>query len=483
MTNTLPTNFELLAAEYRNIRRQHWDAVVLRSLKHKGLGGYYHRRLKEVFRFYIPPGSRILEIGSGTGDLLAGLSPAFGVGIDFSYQAIKHSKKSHPECHFVAADGHSLPLSGSFDFIILSDLLNDVFDVQTLLGEVRRLSTPATRILINSYSRVWQLPLWLAGKLGAAKSNLPQNWLTPEDIRNLLNLSGMEIIRHWLEVILPVNIPLLDAFFNKFLAKFWPFVQLGLTNFYLARPTPDHSPNKQYSVSVVIPARNEAGNIPEIFKRIKPFGKSIELIFVEGHSTDSTHAKILNEMKKHPRVRSQVFRQSGTGKADAVRVGFDLSQGEILMILDADLTVPPEYLQRFYQALTRKEGEFINGVRLVYPLPRESMQSLNFLGNKFFSLAFTWLLGQPVKDTLCGTKVLFRSDYERIAANRSYFGDFDPFGDFDLLFGAAKLGLKIVDIPIRYQERIYGSTNVSRYRHGALLFRMMLYAARRLKFI
>lgn len=483
MTKNQQTSFKLLADDYQITHRRHWDKVAVRSQEHKGLGGYYHRRLKEVFRFYVPPGSRVLEIGSGTGDLLAGLAPAFGVGIDFSYQMVNRSKSDHPECHFIAADGHCLPLAGSFDFIILSDLLNDVFDVQSLLDEVRRLCNPTTRILINSYSRVWQFPLWLAEKLGAAKSNLPQNWLTPEDIRNSLNLSKMEIIRNWLEIILPLTIPVLDTFFNNFLAKFWPFTILGLTNLYLARPTPDHLPDKPYTVSVVIPARNEAGNIPELFNRINRVGKSIELIFVEGHSTDRTYAKILSEMKKHPQIRSQILQQTGTGKADAMRLGFEHARGEILMILDADLTVPPEYLDRFYQALIRREGEFINGVRLVYPLPRESMQFLNFLGNKFFSLTFTWLLGQPVKDTLCGTKVLFRHDYERIAANRNYFGDFDPFGDFDLLFGAAKLGLKIVDIPIRYQERTYGNTNISRFRHGALLLKMVGFAARRLKFI
>jgi 2-polyprenyl-3-methyl-5-hydroxy-6-metoxy-1,4-benzoquinol methylase len=475
--------FPLLADEYRTTRRAHWDAVALHAQAHKGLGGYYHRRLKDVFKFFIPPGMRILEIGSGRGDLLAGLAPSFGVGIDFSNAAVKEAHAAHPECRFVLADGHSLPLKGSFDVILLSDLLNDVFDVQVLLKEVRRLSNPATRILINNYSRIWQFPLWLAEKTGAAKPNLPQNWLTPEDTNNLLKLAGMEMIRHWLEVILPVNIPILTPFCNKFLARLWPFNTLGLTNCYLARSMPDKLNARPQSVSILIPARNEAGNIPEVFKRLKPFGKAAELIFVEGHSTDNTWQVIQREVKKHPEFKCKVLRQPGIGKADAVRTGFDQAGNDILMILDADLTVPPEVLDRFYQAINSREGEFINGVRLVYPLPRESMQAFNFIGNKFFSLAFTWLLGQPVKDTLCGTKVLFRSDYERIAANRKYFGDFDPFGDFDLLFGAARLGLKIVDIPIRYQERTYGSTNISRYRHGALLLRMMLIAARRLKFI
>jgi SAM-dependent methyltransferase len=477
------TSLPQLADDYRAARQAHWNAVAVKARAHKGLGGYYHRRLHEVFSFHTPAGSRILEIGSGSGDLLACLQPAFGVGIEFSSDAIKQASIDHPEIRFLLADGHYLPLAGSFDVIILSDLLNDVFDVQLILAEVRRLCHPDTRILINSYSRVWQLPLWLAEKTGAAKANLPQNWLTPEDIRNLAWLSDLEVVQHWMEVLLPVNIPLLSPFFNKFLARLWPFNTLGLTNCFLIRPLPTPAVSRNHSVSILIPARNEAGNIPEVFRRLKPFGKSLELIFVEGHSTDDTWKVIQREVKKHPAIACLTLQQPGTGKADAVRSGFDLANGEILMILDADLTVPPEYLERFYQALAGRKGEFINGVRLVYPLPRESMQIFNFLGNKFFSLAFSWLLGQPVKDTLCGTKVLFREDYRRIAANREIFGDFDPFGDFDLLFGAARLGLKIVDIPIRYQERSYGATNISRYRHGALLFRMILFAARRLKFI
>ena len=178
-----------------------------------------------------------------------------------------------------------------------------------------------------------------------------------------------------------------------------------------------------------------------------------------------------------------LLRQTGIGKADAVRLGFQHASGDILMILDADLTVPPENLPRFFEALVSGKGEFINGVRLVYPMEEQAMRSLNLLGNKFFSTAFSWLLGQSIKDTLCGTKVLWKKDYEIIAANRSYFGDFDPFGDFDLIFGAAKQNLKIVDLPIRYRERTYGSTNISRWKHGMLLMRMVAFAARRIKFV
>jgi glycosyltransferase involved in cell wall biosynthesis len=235
-------------------------------------------------------------------------------------------------------------------------------------------------------------------------------------------------------------------------------------------------------VSIVVPARNEAGNIKEIFARTPDLGRSTELVFVEGHSTDGTWSAIEHEMAAHPRRRSQLHRQTGVGKGDAVRLGFSKASGGILMILDADLTVPPEDLPRFYDALRTGQAEFVNGVRLVYPVETQAMRFMNLVGNKFFSLAFSWLLGQPVKDTLCGTKALSKTDYELIAANRAHFGDFDPFGDFDLLFGAAKLGLKIVDLPIRYRARRYGATNISRWRHGLLLLRMTLVAARRIKF-
>jgi glycosyltransferase involved in cell wall biosynthesis len=212
-------------------------------------------------------------------------------------------------------------------------------------------------------------------------------------------------------------------------------------------------------------------------------GRRTEIVFVEGHSNDGTYETIQREMAARPDWQCKVLRQAGKGKGDAVRLGFRQASGDILMILDADLTVSPEDLPRFYEALCSEKGEFINGVRLVYPLEKEAMRFFNFLGNKFFSLAFSWLLGQPIKDTLCGTKVLWKKHYDLIAQNRSYFGDFDPFGDFDLLFGAAKLNLKIVEVPIRYQERTYGETNIRRWSHGWLLLKMVVFALRRIKFV
>ena len=212
-------------------------------------------------------------------------------------------------------------------------------------------------------------------------------------------------------------------------------------------------------------------------------GSHTEIIFVEGNSTDETLVEITRIKEKYPHKDIKIMQQDGKGKGDAVRKGFDAATGDILMILDADLTVRPEDLPKFYEALVRGDGEFINGSRLVYPMEDESMRLLNIFGNKFFGLMFTWLLEERLKDTLCGTKVLWKEDYKKIKAGRKFFGDFDPFGDFDLLFGASKLNFKIVDLPIHYQARIYGETNISRFSHGWLLLKMCFFAMKKIKFI
>jgi SAM-dependent methyltransferase len=439
--------------------------------------------LKEVYRFWVAPHQRILEVGCGKGDLLAALRPSRGVGVDFSPEMLRLAKESHPELEFVEADGHDLGLlEGPFDIIILSDLIDDLWDVQKVFEQLFHLCHPRTRLIINSYSRLWEPLLFLAAKLGVAKPKLTQNWLTVDDAAGLLNLAGFEVIRSWQEVLWPLRTVLVDRLCNKILVKIWPFKLFALTNFILARPCPV-KPRDNPLVSVIVAARNEAGNIARIFACTPEMGSGTELVFVEGHSRDDTYSVIEKEIASHPEKKSQLHRQQGVGKGDAVRLGFARAKGDILMILDADLTVPPEDLPRFFEALHSGRGEFINGVRLVYPMEDKAMRFFNFLGNKFFSLAFSWLLGQPVKDTLCGTKVLRKRDYELIAANRSYFGDFDPFGDYDLIFGAAKLGLKIADLPVRYRARTYGETNIKRWSHGWLLLRMVSFAAKRIKFI
>jgi len=470
--------------EFRRNRQVHWDAVARRLDQWRGFGGYYHRRIAEVFQEIIPAGLRVLEIGCGEGDLLASLQPSLGVGADISVGMLRRSKQQHPHLHFIQSDGHSLGLGEKFDVIVLSDLLNEIWDVQGLCEQIQNVSGPATRIIINSYSQLWQLPLAAAAALKLAKPQPPQNWLTVEDITNMLQLAGFEVVRSWPEILFPIYLPLITPFANRMLVRL-PFLKyFALCNVIVARTEPQGVAlkSKMPRVSVVVPARNEAGNIAEIFARTPEMGSGTELVFVEGHSSDNTYAAIESAIRSHPERLCQLMKQPGVGKGDAVRCGFDHASGDIFMILDADLTVPPEELPRFYEAITSGRGEFINGVRLVYPMEEKAMRFANLVGNKFFSLAFTWLLGQPIKDTLCGTKVLARADYARIAANRAHFGDFDPFGDFDLLFGAARQNLKFAEIPIRYRQRTYGDTNIQRWQHGWLLLKMVFFAAWKIKF-
>ena len=469
---------------YRQKRIAYWRTEAQGRDQTRGFRGAYHRRIRRIYRHLVPPESQVLELGCGQGDLLGSLRSQVAVGVDFCPEMIHQAQKRHPQLRLIEADVHNLDLDETFDYIILSDLVNDLWDVQAVLGQVRQLAGPHTRILMNFHSRLWQWPLTISRKLGLANPLLSQNWLTVEDVTNLLQLEGFELIRRQSEILWPVSTPLIDWLCNRFLVKFWPFRMASFTNILIARPQPQsHVVKTEPTVSIIVPARNEAGNIAKIIHRTPQMGSGTELVFVEGHSTDNTYNEIEQQITSCPQQDIKLFQQTGTGKGDAVRLGFSKAKGDILMILDADMTVPPEMLPRFFDALRSGHGEFVNGVRLVYPMEDQAMRYLNLAGNKLFSLAFTWLIGQPIKDTLCGTKVMWRQGYRRIAANRSYFGEFDPFGDFDLLFGAARLSMKIVDLPVRYRERSYGQTNIRRWRHGLLLMRMTAIAARQLKFI
>jgi glycosyltransferase involved in cell wall biosynthesis len=318
--------------------------------------------------------------------------------------------------------------------------------------------------------------------MGLATPTLPQNWLTRNDVLNLMYLEGIDSVSMREEILLPLKIPVLQKVCNRYLVRIWPFNILALSYFIVGRvPQTEVTPDS--TVSVVVAARNEEGNIREIFDTVPEIGGGTEFIFVEGNSKDNTFEVIQKEISTRKSTKVKMFKQEGKGKGDAVRKGFANATGDVLMILDADLTVPPEDLQKFFRVLTEGKAEYANGVRLVYPMDDEAMRFFNFLGNKFFSLAFSWLLGRPIKDTLCGTKVMTRRNYEAIAANRNYFGEFDPFGDFDLIFGAAKLNLQFVDLPVRYRSRTYGDTNISRWRHGILLLKMAAFAMHKIKFV
>ena len=441
----------------------------------------YHQLLKRYYAFLVPPGQRVLEVGCGLGDLLAAVNPSRGVGVDFSPAVLDLARKRHPKLEFADAEAQEFFTDENFDYILLSDLVNDLPDVQALLTRLQELSHGGTRLVVNFFNNLWRPVLAVAEKIGAKAPTLPQNWLSSNDMKNLLHLAEWEVIKEETRILWPLGTPLLAPLANRWLA---PLLRpLCLTVFLVARPRPRHPHDRQYRCTVVVPARNEAGNVEAAVQRTPEMGLGTELIFIEGGSTDNTWEEIQRVKAKYPRRDIKTLKQQSKGKGGAVREAFAVAAGDLLFILDADLTMPPEQLPKFYEVARSGTADFVNGVRLVYPMEQEAMRFFNMVANRFFGNAFTWLLGQPIKDTLCGTKVLFRKDYEAIARHRSYFGDFDPFGDFDLLFGAAKLNLRIIDLPIRYQARTYGETNIQRWRHGWLLLRMTAFAATRLKFI
>lgn len=473
----MPPPISALAREHLDRVRAFYDAAPTEPL---GGAGAYRSLLAHYYNLLIPADASVLEIGCGSGALLAQIRARRKVGVDLSPAQIAAARARIPEGTFVAEAGELLELGETFDVIVVSDTLNLAADVQRLLERLHTVSHADTRLLVNFQNTLWRPLLSLARGLGL-KSPQPQNsWLASSDVLNLLQLAGWSAIHRHGRILVPFAALGLGSLVNRWLAPLLSW--FCLTVFIVARRERTPAP-RPLSVSVVIPARNEAGNIAAAVARTAELGAGTEIIFVEGHSRDDTWAEIQRVAAAHPERKIKILQQTGKGKGDAVRAGFAVATGDVLMILDADLTMPPEELPKFYDVIASGRAEFANGVRLVYPMDEKAMQFLNLCANKAFGLIFTWLLGQPVKDTLCGTKVLTRAHYERVAANRAYFGDFDPFGDFDLLFGAAKLNLKIADVPIRYRERTYGTTNIQRWKHGWLLLRMVLFAARKLKFV
>ncbi|MSR15175.1 MAG: glycosyltransferase [Gammaproteobacteria bacterium] len=445
---------------------------------------FFHSQDEEYLRFLVPEGQRVLELGCETGRMLAALKPAYGVGVDWSAPMIDIARQRHPAQEFICGDIEDpdviSALNGPFDAIILTHSIGLLMDCQALFEKLHPLCTPATRIVVAYYSKLWEPVLFLAERLGLKMPSAQQNWLSTDDIANLLALSEFDVIKREWRQLLPRRFFGLGELVNRYIAP-WPVIRRAcLRNYVVARPLglPERA---NWPATVVVPCRNERGNIAAAVARIPNFCDELEILFIEGHSEDGTLEEIHRVIGANPERNIKVLVQDGKGKGDAVRKGFAHAQGQVLMILDADLTTPPEWLPKFYRALTSGQGEFINGTRLVYPMDVDAMRMLNYFANRIFSWLFTWLLNQRFTDTLCGTKVLTRDHYQQIAANRAYFGEFDPFGDFDLIFGAAKLNLKVVEIPVSYASRAYGETQISRFRHGWLLLKMVVFAFRKMK--
>lgn len=470
----------LRKAEFRE-----YTEAGLHEAERNGFNAAYRETDLEFTQFLIPPGKRVLELGCGRGDLLARLKPSYGVGVDFVAKAIARARELHPGLTFVEGDAEDpatfAGIEGPFDYIVIADTIGMFEDIDGTLRLVHRLCSPSTRIVIAYYSHLWE-PIIKLGELASLRRKQPPvNFIATADFLNLIDLADFELIRHEQRQLIPFRWFGIGTFFNRYVAPLPGIRQLCLRTYIVARPVRQF-PDRKLSASIVIPCRNERGNIESAIRRMPKFGAAQEILFVEGNSSDGT-------FEECERVRDaykddwdiKVMKQDGRGKGDAVRKGFAAASHDVLMILDADLTMPPEALPKYQAVIETGKAEFVNGTRLVYPMENEAMRPLNFIANRCFAYLFSYLVNTRLTDTLCGTKVLLRKDYEVLARERSYFGNFDPFGDFDLIFGAAKQNLKIIETPIHYKARTFGETQISRFRDGWLLLKMVWFAYRKLK--
>lgn len=497
--------------EFKARVRTHYDRLAADRDRWYRRNRRYHDYIEHALQRLVPPDRSVLELGCATGNLLKALQPARGVGIDLSNAMVDLARRKYPEMRFEVADAEAidpaaLPTSGAayggeaFDVIVASDLIGELLDVTAMLERLHALSSAETRVILTFHNPALEGVLRAAQRLGLTMSPARQNWISPPDIVGLLELSDFTLERVHTGLVLPALLPALDRVADLIPASTPLIGYLNAVNIVVARP---HRPRPlvvPLSCSVIVPCRNEVGNIEAAVDRMPSMGSHTEIVFVDGASTDGTRERIQQMQRRFagvkdirlidqvpgPRVVAPTLVAPDApvamlrlGKGDAVRKGFDAARGDVLMILDADLTVPPEDLPPFFKAIAGGKAEFVNGNRLLYPMEERAMKFVNYLGNKLFSSLFTWMLGQRIRDTLCGTKALRKESYARIASGRAYFGDFDPFGDFDLLFGAARLGLRIVDIPVRYRRRRTGVTKVRVVRHGLLLVAMSLVAFRK----
>jgi SAM-dependent methyltransferase len=466
--------------------RDYYARAGVEQPRHRGARDYLLHDLRDALLRLVPEHASVLEVGCGEGELLAALPNAVRTGVDMLPEVIERARRRFPGITFQVAEAPALEGLPRFDAIICDRLGHSVLDARQLLVSLRDRLTPEGRIFLTTFNYFWEVPSRLAERLGWKLPAPTSNWFSESDFRNLFQITELEEVKHDDRLLLPVDLPLASTAFNRYLAKLPGLQVLSLYRIYVLRrrdrPAAVARPNA--TVSVVVPARNEAGNIAAAVARTPRMGPWTELIFVEGHSSDDTWARIQEVMAQyHGPLKLSAYQQTGKGKGDAVRLGFSKARGDLLMILDADLTVPPEELPVFYESAVHGHADFLQGTRLVYPMEQGAMRFFNKLGNIAFSRLFSHLLQQPIKDTLCGTKVIWRHDYERLAAGRAYFGDFDPFGDFDLIFGASKLNLKLGEIPVRYRDRTYGQTNIDRWKHGWLLLKMSALAARKLRYV
>ena len=479
VAGTKATGLEVLE-QLRQQRVLQQDAVAEHRELWINSNRYYYDYLKRLLRFIVEPKRRVLEIRCQTGHLLASVEPARGVGVEISQVMVERACRSHPQLHFVQADPEEIDLGEKFDYILFSHIY-DTIDILRAFVQIRQHCTAQTRLLIINYNHLWQPLLELATKLGLRSCFVEPNWVSEYDVRDFLNLAGFRAVRTHRLILFPKWIPLISNLLNNFVAKLPGLRRLCMMQVIVARPEPEPNAEEDVSVSVVIPCRNEHGNVQPAVERLPEMGRHTEIIFCNDKSTDGTPDEILRIQALYPNRDIRLVEGPGLGKAENIWTGFRAARGDVLMILDGDLSVMPEELPYFFHVLVSHRGEFINGSRLIYPMATKAMKFANMIGNKFFGMVFSFLLDQRIKDTLCGTKVLWRGDWLRMERILNTWGIKDIWGDYELLFGASRLHLEVVEVPVHYQERIYGVTKMTKvFSNGLRMLRICFHVWYRL---
>ena len=455
-----------------------FDAYAPSEDRWLGRTGGYHDLITSIAGSLVPEGASVLEIGCGRGDLLASLRPSRGVGVDVSEAEISAGRARHPELELHHASGEQLQLGETFDYVVLTDLIPYVDDLLKLFVAIRRHSHARTRVVVSFHSQLWRPLLTAMAKLGLRPNRPVRNWIAPRDLVDLFDLAGFEVVSQRKEILMPLNLGPLSRILNGWIARLPGVRSLALTAWTVARPLPTQ--REEMKASVIVPCRNESGTVRDLVERIPEVGAGTEIVFVEGGSQDDTRERIEAEIERRSDRDIKLVLQQGKGKWNAVQEGFDASAGELLVILDGDMTVDPEEIARVYEAIVSGHGEFVNGNRLVYGMEPGAMRFLNMVGNKAFAALLSRVLGQYVKDTLCGTKAILRSDWELIRRRRTELGAEDPYGDFELLLGSALLGLKITNLPVRYRARRYGDIEIERFSGAAMLAKLVAAGFRRI---
>jgi len=430
----------------------------------KAKNDYYYNMMKSFLARMIPPGSRVLDIGCATGQILAAAQPNRGVGVDISGEMVKIASKKYPHYTFIHSSIEELQLDEKFDYIIMVDFIDQVYDVQRIFESLWRFCLPHTRIILTTVNPYWEPFLYLWERLGWKTPEVPHNFLDKGIITRLADMLDFTVSYSGFMLLMPVRIPLISYLANSVGVRIGGLNRLSFVQYMIIQPTVKNTTSLGLGCSVIIPCYNEQDNIEEAIKRIPLMGKKTEIVVVNDGSQDQTADKVRALQKDYPDLRLIDYKPNH-GKGYAVRKGFEEATQEILMILDADFSTPPEELPRFFEPLNKGLCQFVNGTRMVYPMEKQAMRFFNLLGNKLFGYIMSFITQQKLTDTLCGTKAFYKFDLKRIK------WALDKWGDFDILFGCAKAGCKFMEVPVHYKTRISGESKMKAFRHGFHLLR------------